>query len=146
MVLYAWFRTIRYQIYGTISKKYDWNFSFVFLNMVLCAWYPTIWYQAYGTMYQQGTYFRSYVCTYIFSFIRMYVCMDVRTYENTKKNFGIYVTGKYRKVWYHIKKTVTTLFVRYWAVPVPYPKKELILFQKSWFHSHPPVIKNNFCM
>ena len=88
-------------------------FSFLFLDMVPCAWYPTIWYQAYGTMYQQGTYFRSYVCTYIFSFIRMYVCMDVRTYENTKKNFGIYVTGKYRKVWYHIKKTVTTLFVRY---------------------------------
>ena len=74
--------------------------------MVLYAWYPTIWYKAYGTMYQQGTYFRSFVRTYVRTYIHAYVRTCVRRYENTKNKILEFVTGKYRIVWYHIKKQV----------------------------------------
>ena len=95
--------------------------------MVLYAWYPTIWYQAYGTMYQQGTYFRSFVRTYVQAYMDTYV----RTYENTKNKILEYVPGKYRIVWYHIKKNRYYFVCTVLSCTGTISKKVIDIFLKS---------------
>ena len=89
MVLYAWYPTIWYQVYGTISK-----ITTKIFHLFFWLWYRVLGTLPYGTKPTEP-------CT---NKVHIFVRSFVRTCKNTKNKILEYVTGKYHIVWYHIKK------------------------------------------